>query len=61
MPFEEPFALEVIEAMWNCLDKWQRDDVCTLNGVLEATLVKSYWQKEEVWRAYKFVIFELES
>jgi hypothetical protein len=36
---------------------WPTEDVRTLNEVLEAALVKSYWHKEEVWRAYEICNF----
>jgi hypothetical protein len=56
-PLEEPFTLEVIHAMRDRLDMWRIEDVRTSSGVLEAALVKSYWRKEEVWRAYQICNF----
>jgi hypothetical protein len=56
-PLDETFTLKFISGMWNRLDNWHLEDAHIANEVLEAALVRSYWRKEEVWRAYQICNF----
>ena len=57
MVLEETFSLETLQGMQDRLEKWHVEDAHITNSALEAALVKSYWRKEEVWRAYQICYF----
>ena len=56
-PLEETFSLNSITGMLHRLTDWRTEDARTSNRMWEAALVRSYWRKEEVWRAYQVCSF----